>query len=221
MEKNISHLIQARDIIGSSYGRLTSKTPRKALIDLYPWIEGGLSIESGWALAFGAELFQDIDDILRSQFDDVSHFQTYTKEKYGSMRFYIDAIGDYDWGDEDFERYHEKTSQLLENMFLLYEDFSFCTCILCGETDDIRTTEQWIAPYCRSCFLSGTMSSEEIWDRMPRESMKHCISTFLDGSSKDSLTMCKESMRVCGINHLHALDVDDRYSKEHRKAYYL
>lgn len=134
---------------------MDEKTRNKELIKKYPWlkprkvysdeeIEGYDyeftwmdDIPDGWRVAFGDQMVQELDELLKKYncMKDYKIFQI--KEKFGGLR----------WYDSGFPR---EGSDEYMNWLLKYEDLSFHTCINCGKPAKYFT-KGWIVPICEDC----------------------------------------------------------------------
>ena len=128
----------------------------KALLEKYPWLTPynvctGKPLEDynyeytwaddipeGWRLAFGDQMLEELDQLLRKYNfrDEYRIFQI--KEKFGGLRWYDND----DFPEEGYEEYRDWLCK--------YEDLSFKTCIDCGKPA-IGFTKGWIVPLCREC----------------------------------------------------------------------
>lgn len=135
--------------------RLAVAEYNKALLEKYPWLTpynvwtGKLDenynyestwaddIPDGWRLAFGDQMIEELDCLLKKYgLEDKYHiFQI--KEKFGGLRWYDDGFS-----EEGYEEYRDWLCK--------YEDLSFSTCIDCGKPA-IGYTKGWIVPLCKEC----------------------------------------------------------------------
>lgn len=131
------------------------KQKNKELVKRYPWLypvseytgkpleEYDYSftwmddIPTGWRVAFGDQMVQELDELLRKYncLEDYSILQI--KEKFGGLRWY-----DSGFPEEGYDEY--------KNWLLKYEDLSFNTCINCGKPAKYFT-KGWIVPICEDC----------------------------------------------------------------------
>ncbi len=135
--------------------RLAVREYNKDLLKKYPWLTPynvwtgkpredynyedtwADDIPDGWRLAFGDQMIEELDQLLRKYNLEDEYHITQIKEKYGSLRWYDDGFA-----KEGFEEYM--------NWIHKYEDLSYRTCIYCGEPA-IGFTQGWIIPLCKDC----------------------------------------------------------------------
>lgn len=98
----------------------------------FTWFD---DIPYGWALAFGMDLLDEIqEDLVKNDF--VDYFSpVQIKEKWGSIRIYTTGI---------------PMNSKIYDIIRKYEDISEKTCIICGEQAKYLTTG-WIMPICEDC----------------------------------------------------------------------
>lgn len=118
----------------------------ESLMDDYDWIDETIcGLNAGWAIAFGAELINDMEIakkntyILPDENDKDNVFDSkfklvQIKEKFGSLRFYADGMTD-----------------AMSTVASVYETISYHACIKCGNIQNIARTDEWIQPICRQC----------------------------------------------------------------------
>ena len=127
----------------------------KDLLEKYPWLtpynvwtgepledydyEYTLAddIPRGWRIAFGDQMIEELDQLLKKYNLEKEYRITQIKEKYGALRWYDNGFPE--------EGYKEYTDWLHK-----YEDLSFRTCIRCGKPA-IGLTKGWIMPLCKDC----------------------------------------------------------------------
>ena len=127
----------------------------KDLLEKYPWLtpynvwtgepledydyEYTLAddIPRGWRIAFGDQMIEELDQLLKKYNLEKEYRVTQIKEKYGALRWYDNGFPE--------EGYKEYTDWLHK-----YEDLSFRTCIRCGKPA-IGLTKGWIMPLCKDC----------------------------------------------------------------------
>lgn len=98
------------------------------------------SMPSGWAIAFGIEMCEEIrDDLISNNFLD-EYRVVQIKEKYGGLRWYDNGT--------------PKESRICD-IISKYEERSLQTCITCG-APATKVSLGWISPYCDSCAASMT-----------------------------------------------------------------
>lgn len=152
---------RARDIIREeSEAPLSGKYDDEALQELYPWADYSVcfGMPNGWMLAFGAELINDIDLLVRHMSQPLPEYEgepgapradddypypdvfcvTQVKEKFGELRFYVDGGAD--------------QSDLINDLIGVYSTISARTCVGCGSYHDVRMTRGWVNPICRECY---------------------------------------------------------------------
>lgn len=100
----------------------------------YTWAD---DIPDGWRLAFGDQMIEELDQLLRKYNLRDEYRIVQIKEKFGGLRWYDDGFP-----EEGYEEYMDWLCK--------YEDLSFKTCINCGEPA-IGFTKGWITPLCKEC----------------------------------------------------------------------
>lgn len=136
--------------------RLAVAEYNKALLEKYPWLTpynvwtGKLDenynyestwaddIPDGWRLAFGDQMIEELDQLLRKYNFRDKYGIVQIKEKFGGLRWYDDD----GFPEEGYEEYRDWLCK--------YEDLSFRTCIDCGKPA-IGYTKGWIVPLCKDC----------------------------------------------------------------------
>ena len=141
--------------MNSNDDKLAKIAHNKALLEKYPWLTPynvctGEPIEDydyedtwaddipyGWRLAFGDQMIEELDQLLRKYNfrDEYRIFQI--KEKFGELRWYDDGFP-----QEGYEEY--------QDWICKYEGLSSRTCINCGKPA-IGLTKGWIMPLCKDC----------------------------------------------------------------------
>ena len=127
----------------------------KDLLEKYPWLtpynvwtgepledydyEYTLAddIPRGWRIAFGDQMIEELDQLLKKYNLEKEYRIVQIKEKFGGLRWYDNGFPE--------EGYKEYTDWLHK-----YEDLSFRTCIRCGKPA-IGLTKGWIMPLCKDC----------------------------------------------------------------------
>ena len=124
------------------------------LRETYPDILGDVYIEcgDGWFLILNGA-FQEMMSIKSfPRFKDAAYPQvTQIKEKFGSMRFYIDPL---EGGMEYFDRIYAVVN--------MAETLSSRTCESCGRAGFPRG-ERWIKCHCRWCDTDGRETFNQEW----------------------------------------------------------
>lgn len=126
----------------------------KAMKRLYPWLimrnvwndevidsdDDTIELDlmpKGWRYAFGDEMCEEIDKVLKKANYQNDYRILEIKEKYGSLRWYTNSI------PEKIFKEHDKIIQK-------YEKLSEHTCIICGENGKM-TNHGWLMPLCKDC----------------------------------------------------------------------
>ena len=127
----------------------------KALLEKYPWLTPyniwikepledynyertwADDIPKGWRLAFGDQMIEELDQLLKKYNLEDKYRIVQIKEKFGGLRWYDDGFS-----KEGYEEYRDWLCK--------YEDLSFKTCINCGKPA-IGFTRGYILPLCRDC----------------------------------------------------------------------
>ena len=135
--------------------RLAVMEYNKALLEKYPWLTpynvwtGKLDenynyestwaddIPDGWRLAFGDQMLEELNNLLKKYGLEDEYRIVQIKEKFGGLRWY-----DNGFHEEGYEEYQTWLNK--------YEDLSFTTCIACGKPA-IGYTKGWITPLCKDC----------------------------------------------------------------------
>ena len=131
------------------------KEYNKNLLEKYPWLTphnvwtGKIpknfdyertwadDIPDGWRLAFGDQMIEELDQLLKRYNIEKEYYLMQIKEKYGGLRWY-----DNGFPKEGYEEY--------KDWLYKYEELSFKTCINCGKPA-IGYTKGWIFPLCKEC----------------------------------------------------------------------
>jgi len=99
----------------------------------------GLECGSGW--------YRIIDTLCRliqhyvQDHPDNSVEAVQVKEKFGSLRFYINGGDDY-----------------VDGLITFAEAMSYMTCEQCGSTDGVTQTKGWVYTLCRQCLFDRDMA---------------------------------------------------------------
>ena len=127
----------------------------KDLLEKYPWLTPyniwtGKSLEDcdyeytraddiprGWRIAFGDQMLEELDQLLKKYNFEKEYRIVQIKEKFGGLRWYDDGFPEEGW--EEYKAWLYK-----------YEDLSFKTCMSCGKPA-IGFTKGWIMPLCKDC----------------------------------------------------------------------
>ena len=92
-------------------------------------------LPTGWYIAFGEQMIDELNELLvKYNFDD-DYRITQIKEKYGTLRWYHNGIPIA--MSKEFHEWEHK-----------YVDLSAKTCIVCGKKGKIRNDLWWIEPLC-------------------------------------------------------------------------
>ena len=100
----------------------------------YTWAD---DISRGWRIAFGDQMIEELDQLLKKYNFEDKYRIVQIKEKFGGLRWYDNGFPE--------EGHKEYTDWLCK-----YEDLSFKTCIRCGKPA-IGFTKGWIMPLCKDC----------------------------------------------------------------------
>lgn len=115
------------------------------LMDDYDWIDETIcGLDAGWAIAFGAELINDMEIAKKNTYippdenDEDNAFDSkfelvQIKAKCGSLRFYADGM-----------------TEAMFTVASVYEIIAYHACIKCGNIQNIANDE-WSQPICRQC----------------------------------------------------------------------
>ena len=127
----------------------------KDLLERYPWLTPynvwtGKPLEDydyeytladdiprGWRIAFGDQMLEELDQLLKKYNFEKEYRIVQIKEKFGGLRWYDDGFPEEGW--EEYKAWLYK-----------YEDLSFKTCMSCGKPA-IGFTKGWIMPLCKDC----------------------------------------------------------------------
>ncbi|MFR3182189.1 MAG: hypothetical protein ACLTPN_00985 [Clostridia bacterium] len=125
----------------------------KELIKKYPWLQirnvwDNKPVEDceftwlddlpfGWRKAFGLEMVEKLDQILRKANYQNKYRITQIKEKWGFLHWYDNGVP-----ASIYEEYN--------NWLNKYEELSKHTCIMCGEKGEL-IDKGWIMPLCLKC----------------------------------------------------------------------
>ena len=131
------------------------KEYNKNLLEKYPWLTPynewtGKPLENynyectwaddipkGWRLAFGDQMIEELDQLLKKYNLENEYRIVQIKEKYGGLRWYDNGFSEEGW--EEYRAWLNK-----------YEDLSFKTCMTCGKPA-VGFTKGWIMPLCKDC----------------------------------------------------------------------
>ena len=127
----------------------------KALLEKYPWLTPyniwtkkpledynyertwADDIPKGWRLAFGDQMIEELDQLLKKYNLEDNYRIVQIKEKFGGLRWYDDGFSKEGYGE-------------YRDWLCKYENLSFKTCINCGKPA-IGFTRGYILPLCRDC----------------------------------------------------------------------
>lgn len=118
----------------------------ESLMDDYDWIDATIcGLDAGWAIAFGAELINDMEIAKKNTYippdenDEDHSFDSkfkliQIKEKFGSLRFYAYGM-----------------TEAMSAVVSVYEIIAYHACIKCGNIQNIARTDERMQPICRQC----------------------------------------------------------------------
>ena len=127
----------------------------KDLLERYPWLTPrnvwtGKPLENydyeytraddiprGWRIAFGDQMIEELDQLLKKYNFEDEYRIVQIKEKFGGLRWYDDGFPEEGW--EEYRDWLYK-----------YEDLSYKTCMNCGKPA-IGLTKGWKMPLCKDC----------------------------------------------------------------------
>lgn len=127
----------------------------KELTDKYPWLKirnvwTGEEIEDteftwaddipkGWRIAFGDQMIEELDQILRKANYQNDYHISQIKEKWGFIHWYANGVP-----ITISKEYYQWESK--------YEELSKHTCLICGKPGEIDYNEYWLEPLCEECY---------------------------------------------------------------------
>lgn len=125
-----------------------SRKDNKELIDKYPWLKIRNvwsnyeftwldDLPVGWRKAFGDQLIEELDQILRKVNYQDKYEIVQIKEKWGFLHWYDNGVP-----ENIYNEYNEWLSK--------YEELSKHTCIVCGKPGKLINSG-WIIPLCKDC----------------------------------------------------------------------
>lgn len=93
------------------------------------------NLPTGWYIAFGEQMIDELNELLvKYKFDD-KYMITQIKEKYGTLRWYDNGIPIV--MSKEYLEWQRK-----------YTELSAKTCIVCGKKGVLRKDLWWIEPLC-------------------------------------------------------------------------
>lgn len=128
----------------------------KTLIKKYPWLQirnnftGELldpeyyeltwldDMPNGWRKAFGLQMVEELDQLLKKVNYQDKYRISQIKEKYGELRLYDNGVP-------------MEISKEYNKLLYKYEELSRRTCIVCGEPGEIDYKQYWLMPLCNKC----------------------------------------------------------------------
>lgn len=152
--ENLDRRMRSKTYRKKEKRRLKERRHRnKKLIQKYPWLRAvdwytmypmydkrndlcGLwdDLPRGWLRAFGVQMCDEIQILLKKHDMDKTAYIEQAKEKYGGMRIYMAAP-------------HE-----VQEVIDIYSAISENVCCMCGKPHVPMLNLSWISPYCKSCF---------------------------------------------------------------------
>ena len=152
--ENLDRRMRSKTYRKKEKRRLKERRHRnKKLIQKYPWLRAvdwytmcptydkrndlcGLwdDLPRGWLSAFGVQMCDEIQILLKEYSQDKTAYIEQAKEKYGGMRIYMAAP-------------HE-----VQEVIDIYSAISENVCCMCGRPHVPMLNLSWISPYCKSCF---------------------------------------------------------------------
>lgn len=98
----------------------------------FTWLD---DLPNGWRKAFGLQMVEELDKILRKANYQNEYRIAQIKEKYGGLRWYDNGV--------------PATISVEYNKWLAkYEELSKHICLVCGEPGEIDYTQYWLMPLC-------------------------------------------------------------------------
>lgn len=101
----------------------------------FTWLD---DLPIGWRQAFGVQMIEELDHILRKADYQDKYRITQIKEKYGFLRWYDNGVP-------------EAIEDEYDEWLTKYEDLSKETCIMCGDKGKIDYEQYWLEPLCPEC----------------------------------------------------------------------
>lgn len=152
--ENLDRRMRSKTYRKKEKRRLKERRHRnKKLIQKYPWLRAvdwytmcptydkrndlcGLwdDLPRGWLRAFGVQMCDEIQILLKKHGMDKTAYIEQAKEKYGGMRIYMAAP-------------HE-----VQEVIDIYSAISENVCCMCGRPHVPMLNLSWVSPYCKSCF---------------------------------------------------------------------
>lgn len=128
----------------------------RELIEKYPWLQirnvwtGELvepkdyeftwldDLPDGWRKAFGLQMVEELDKILKKANYQSKYQITQIKEKYGFLCWYDNGVPT--GASKEYDKWLAK-----------YEELSKHTCLICGKPGEIDYKQYWLMPLCDKC----------------------------------------------------------------------
>ena len=142
----------------------------KEWLEKYPWLRGydpypeenDSDINSlewlpeGWVKAFGEEMCEDLDRVIKSENLQDEFRIIEAKEKYGQIRLYCDPC-----------------IPAIQDVLRVYEACSEVICVYCGSIENVKFTNfGWCQPCCKSCFeKTSYVRNIEKFNALPTEKL--------------------------------------------------
>lgn len=104
----------------------------------YSWTELD-SLPTGWRIAFGELIAEDLDRVLRKAHYVDKYRILQIKEKYGGFVLYDNGVP---------KSVYDEYRRIIN----AYESVSECICICCGAVDVHMTNTGWVEPLCKHCY---------------------------------------------------------------------
>lgn len=104
----------------------------------FTWLD---DLPYGWRKAFGLQMVEELDQILRKANYQNDYRLSQIKEKYGGLRWYDNGVP-------------LKITPEYDEWLSKYEMLSEQTCIMCGKPGKLINSG-WIMPLCKECEKRG------------------------------------------------------------------
>ena len=146
------------------------------------------SLPTGWRIAFGKFLVEDIDKVLRKAGYTRRYRIVQLKEKYGFMRLYSNGIP---------SSIYEEDHRMIE----AYSAISEHICICCGAVDVYMTDSGWLEPLCKRCYekhINCKLPYEDVIDPEddPRMPDSYTIRRSSDGETTYDISDITTKVRM-------------------------